>query len=637
MRLGMRGKLALLFGLVGLAPLLLGTIILVTGMQRIRLQAFGQKLEATAQAESARMLVSKRQDIETLLLAFNEQWVVASVEDMTRDAAASEIRAIEQQWDQLSPEEEPVQGILSNSLAGLLRQFMAIDKRFVELLITDRHGNLIAATNKTEDYFQADEQWWTRTYASGGGAVYLGSIHRDISADAWSIEICVPIRHDLEVVGIVKVVTDVGEWLGGKSRDIGEFNAGTLLLDDDGLILYGDSLEPFSRRLENWNAGKWNGRSWRVHDGVIQAYSRILLPSEVAGLPVDAPVWNVVLHVPLAEPMAAVHVLTLRVLAVALITIILLFLAGAWISNRSIVARVRKLNEAARRVAEGDLTHRVRPRGGVFRRDELDDLAHDFDRMVDQIQQTHEALVGADEVKSQFIKVASHELRTPVSYILGMARLLKENKDPERLLQALQSIAGKAKRLDEIIHAMFKLLPEQKYVQQVDYEKVVISELMEEVYLDTFPFVERRNQRMVMELAPGLPEIEADRDKLRDAIENLVTNAIKFTPDGGMIKIGAMAQLDGFISISVTDQGPGIPRPELARIFEPFYTGGDVLQHSSGAADYQKRGMGLGLAVVRSFVQMHGGTVNVNSSPTGSTFTIAIPVKRPEEARRRSQ
>jgi len=134
---------------------------------------------------------------------------------------------------------------------------------------------------------------------------------------------------------------------------------------------------------------------------------------------------------------------------------------------------------------------------------------------------------------------------------------------------------------------------------------------------------------MVMELAEGLPDIQADSDKLRDAVENLVMNAIKFTPDGGMIKVAVFPQLDGLISIAVTDQGPGIPRQDLARIFEPFYTGGDVLQHSTGVMEYQKRGIGLGLAVVKNFVQMHKGTVNATSSPTGSTFTISIPISAP--------
>jgi signal transduction histidine kinase len=148
---------------------------------------------------------------------------------------------------------------------------------------------------------------------------------------------------------------------------------------------------------------------------------------------------------------------------------------------------------------------------------------------------------------------------------------------------------------------------------------------MEEIYLDCQPFIEKRSQRLVIEDPGTLPTIRADREKLRDIVENLLLNAIKFTPDGGLVKVGLGKRLDGGVLIAVHDQGLGIPQEEMPRLFQPFYSGSDVLKHSSGTSEYQKRGMGLGLTIVKHFVDLHGGTITVQTGSTGSVFTVSIP------------
>ncbi len=242
-------------------------------------------------------------------------------------------------------------------------------------------------------------------------------------------------------------------------------------------------------------------------------------------------------------------------------------------------------------------------------------------------KRVYEALHIANELKTNFIRVAGHELRTPVSYILGAVRLLKDSRDPDKLLHAIQVMGAKAKRLDEIIQGMFKLIRQERYGAEMCYEDVIVGELVEEVQLDVFSFVNRRNQKFLIEGAKDVPVIRGDRAKLRDVIENLVMNAIKFTPDGGEIRLDA-SESDGYLTIAVSDQGPGIPPAELKHIFEPFYSGGDVLKHSSGMIGYEKRGIGLGLAIVQYFVELHGGGVDVETGSEGSTFMVRIPMRR---------
>jgi signal transduction histidine kinase len=250
--------------------------------------------------------------------------------------------------------------------------------------------------------------------------------------------------------------------------------------------------------------------------------------------------------------------------------------------------------------------------------------------MVGRIRNGHDKLLAADRLKMKFIRIAGHELRTPVSYILGTVRLLKDSQDPTRLLHAIQKMGAKAKRLDEIIRSMFKLMPDQVRAEEMQYRRVRTADLLEEIHLDCFPFADKMGQRIIMEGADRVESFRADGEKLRDVLENLVMNAIRFTPNGGVIKIRVSRQLGDHVSFAVQDQGPGIGENDLPHIFEPFYSGGDEMQHSSGA-EGDAKGVGLGLAIVRNFVEMHGGEVNVSSGPHGSVFTVTVPIEPPAQ------
>jgi len=288
------------------------------------------------------------------------------------------------------------------------------------------------------------------------------------------------------------------------------------------------------------------------------------------------------------------------------------------------------MEHATRQVAKGELSHRIEPGGGrLLGRDEIDELGYAFNHMIEQVQQSHQTLIEANQLKMNFLRIAGHELRTPISYMVAMAKLLKDSDDPEALRRAMRSISAKAARLNEIIDSMFKLMSQQQVDREIRYGPVDLSGLLEQVYVNCMPFVEKRSQRLMIEAAEDMPEIQADHAKLVDIVENLVMNAIKFTPDGGIIKVRTGSELGGHVFVSVQDQGPGIPTSDLPHIFEPFYSGSNVMLHSSGNVGYQKCGMGLGLAIVKHFAQLHGGSVRVTSTPNGCTFVLSIPIGPP--------
>jgi signal transduction histidine kinase len=143
---------------------------------------------------------------------------------------------------------------------------------------------------------------------------------------------------------------------------------------------------------------------------------------------------------------------------------------------------------------------------------------------------------------------------------------------------------------------------------------------------DVRPFVELRKQTLQLDAPEPLGTMNLDLFRIRDCVNHLLLNAIKFTPDGGRVTLRAARQSDGSLRLSVSDTGCGIDQQSLARVFEPFFTGFDVAHHSSGIFEHGRKGLGLGLSVVKSFIELHGGTIGVSSEVgKGSTFTVTIP------------
>jgi signal transduction histidine kinase len=138
-------------------------------------------------------------------------------------------------------------------------------------------------------------------------------------------------------------------------------------------------------------------------------------------------------------------------------------------------------------------------------------------------------------------------------------------------------------------------------------------------------FLEQRQQTLKVEVVDEVGIVQLEEEKIHDSLVQLLINAIKFTPDGGTIELSAQ-RLPESVIIKVADHGTGIDAASLPYIFDLFFTRFDVFHHSSGTYEYDRRGLGLGLCVVKAFVEMHGGQVSVESElGRGTTFTIELP------------
>jgi signal transduction histidine kinase len=244
-----------------------------------------------------------------------------------------------------------------------------------------------------------------------------------------------------------------------------------------------------------------------------------------------------------------------------------------------------------------------------------------------QLESANAELVQANELKKAFIRVASHELRTPQTIILGLADLARRTPGLAAPLHDwLERIYTSGQRLNAMTDQMLKLLLADRFDRPLVREPAALGELLRLAATDVATFIERRRQTLDVDLPADLGTVAVEADKIRDSVTLLLLNAIKFTPDGGAIRLAARRTPAGGAEIVVADTGMGIDRPSLARLFDPFFTRFDVSKHSSGVYEYDRRGLGLGLSLVKAFVDWHGGTVKAESEPgKGSTFTITLP------------
>jgi signal transduction histidine kinase len=260
---------------------------------------------------------------------------------------------------------------------------------------------------------------------------------------------------------------------------------------------------------------------------------------------------------------------------------------------------------------------------------EQNELIVERARLVRELTETNQRLLEADRLKGAFIEVASHELNTPVAVVLGMTQLWKltqaETATPEER-HWVDRIQCAGKRLASTVERMLKLMRSDELAHPLELAWVDLEPLLRATVSEAGPFLQARAQTLELVMAPDLGRVCIDRAKVGDVLMNLLVNAIKFTPDGGAIRVSAEARDAESVRIEVADHGVGIEPSIRPYIFEPFFTGFDTLHHSSGEFGFGKRGIGLGLCLAKRFIEMHSGTLEVHSNPgVGSTFTFTLP------------
>ncbi len=250
-------------------------------------------------------------------------------------------------------------------------------------------------------------------------------------------------------------------------------------------------------------------------------------------------------------------------------------------------------------------------------------IALDNARLFEDLQKAYRELQALDRLKSEFINIAAHELRTPIAILMGYASLLEEMV-PENLREPLTIMVRNAERLSSLVDDLLNLERLQAGVTLLQVEPCAPAEVVEEVVDDFRPLASSKSLHLEAEVQADLPPIRTDRKKLHLVVANLVSNAVKFTPEGGQVWVRAFQNEAGEgLVVEVQDTGIGIPPEEQEKIFQPFYQVGSSLTR-------RHEGMGLGLSIVKGMLGLLGGTVSVESQVgQGSTFRVHIPAQPP--------
>jgi signal transduction histidine kinase len=242
-------------------------------------------------------------------------------------------------------------------------------------------------------------------------------------------------------------------------------------------------------------------------------------------------------------------------------------------------------------------------------------------RLLAQLQDAYDELNELDRMKSDFISIAAHELRTPLSLILGYATFLRADasgKAKEQVDVVLQS----AMRLRSLIDDMVNLREVDAGEASLDLQSFALQELAQAGVQEIGYIAEAKQQTISLALPKEPIVVEADRDKMTLVVVNLLSNAVKFTEQGGRLGIQAGIK-DESAWLTVWDTGIGIPRDQRARIFDRFYQVETSLMR-------RYEGIGLGLAIVKEMIELHHGQVKVESQEgKGSAFTITVPLCQP--------
>ncbi len=245
-------------------------------------------------------------------------------------------------------------------------------------------------------------------------------------------------------------------------------------------------------------------------------------------------------------------------------------------------------------------------------------------RLFREIEESYRRLQEVDRLKSEFLNIAAHELRTPLSIILGYAMMLRDQVEGA-LREEVMAILESATLLTQLVDDMTNLRYLEAGQMSLVSHRILLPVLVREVVERFRKAAEAKQQRLLCELSEDIPAVRGDYEKISLIVSNLLSNAVKFTPPRGSIRVWGRAERDEVV-VAVEDTGPGIPREEWERIFEPFYQVEDSLRREHG-------GMGLGLSIARELVRLHRGRIWVESDVgKGSTFYFALPRADREDA-----
>lgn len=553
--------------------------------------------------------------------------------------------------------------LISNELSDMFREeFLLFWQRnygypvYGEAFIANKYGANVAQTGKTSDYYQADEEWWQKAREQG---FFVGALEYDESAKAWTMPLGVRVNDaDGNFLGVIKAIPLAREVMReveitSKKYQTTEFR----LIDSGGRMIY------FSKDFQMLEdvSGKDFFQKARGESGFfvakeaqresLFAYARSRGFRDFKGLG-----WILVMSHDTKEVFASIrqHQRTLGVIAVSFFLIGSFFVI--WFA-RTISQPIKKLTEGAKYIAKGNLDIAI----DVRTNDEIEELASSFNEMAEELRESYRDLEGkvkertrqleerireldqtakllvrrdfellqanemlreVDEAKSRFVSIAAHQLRTPLSSIMWTMRMLlsgdfgKLRKDQDDVIRKADNMLD---RLVALVGDLLNVARIESGQTMYTFSPFSVEEVCKKVLEEQL--LAAKSHGIVLNLAlpsVSLPLVLGDRESIATALQNIVENAITYTPKGSVnIKAEELSAGKG-IRVSVEDTGIGIPEFQKNLIGQKFFRADNVIRK-------QIPGTGLGLYIVTKILERHASMLEVQSEEgRGSTFSFAL-------------
>lgn len=287
--------------------------------------------------------------------------------------------------------------------------------------------------------------------------------------------------------------------------------------------------------------------------------------------------------------------------------VLLLALLGGWFLASRALGPIRKITEAAEAISESNLSRRI----------DVAATETELGRLARTLNETFERLERAFSRQTRFTADASHELRTPLAVILTQAELaLRRERSPAEYREALDACLRAAQRMKAVVEGLLTLARADAGTLALRRERVDLQKLLEETAAMLGALALER--RVAVTVSAEAVAVQGDADRLREAVTNLLSNAIRYNREGGRVEVTLQADRSEAV-LAVSDTGVGIPEKDRPHIFERFYRADPARSREAG-------GTGLGLSITKWIVEAHGGTISFTSREgEGTTFVVRLP------------
>lgn len=659
MHIGIRRKLIGTLVLVGVLPMMLSLMTILGIGARNRIDAVQDTYIQLASACAHAVSFQLEAEVRRLKLAATLPEVVHFLErhDQTTSVGTHSIQTqpalTSTSVPAFSPQE--LSALLNNPISRRVRLITADKMGLYHVRVINIHGLVIAADTRPAIMDVRGQGWWKLARSGIGGTCVIGSAIRNPTTGHATVPIIVPVVNPANgmLLGFLEETLNVAALKYEIQLYLPQVSAVAQIYDRRAkkpAFILGSEIKAQSglkrfialggRRNPGWIGDLLAGT---VVGAAPVPFHRM---SDIISQPAMVPQWTIILSQP-SEDILIPILEQARLVALAGGLLILgLFLMGYVISKREILSPILRLREATGAVGRGELNIRLQPQNDAessFPGDELGDLAKDFDDMTRRLAANVRQFEQTEKAKQRFMDLAAHELRSPISLIQTTTQLLQRqlsnagiirpttpssaNASSMELYKSIDSILKNSRRLSKIVTDLLKLVETNTFTTKPRREPFDLRKLILEICDQQSGFIAARKQKLEVTLPDVIPPMVGDADKIGDILTNLLSNAIRFSPEGAAVRVVATVLVGDRVELVVEDSGSGMPNEVLAGPFQPFQTGADTMQHHSGdAAEAGSHGLGLGLAIVHRFVELHGGQIFIRPLLTGTEVRVILPL-----------